>query len=104
MLWEAKRCCQGGLEGRTLCVEQARGRVLRLGQTWKVTAWEIAQLGSCYLGKYPGKVAAWGKAFGKVPNIFQMVVLVSGVLLEELPSSTSILFQAYPGIKTQANR
>ena len=32
-------------------------------------AWEIAHLGSCHLEKYPCKVAAWEKAFGKVPNI-----------------------------------
>ena len=32
------------------------GRALRLGETWV-----IAQLGSCHLGKYPWKVAAWEK-------------------------------------------
>ena len=36
---------------------------------WEVVAWEIAHLGSCHLGKYPWEVAAWEKAFGKVPNI-----------------------------------
>jgi len=45
------------------------GRALRLGQTWKVAAWEIAQLGSCHLEKYSWEVAAWKKAFRKVPNI-----------------------------------
>ena len=50
------------------------GRALRLGrmgqgQTWEVAALEIAQLGSCHLGKYPWEVADWEKAFGKVPNI-----------------------------------
>ena len=31
--------------------EQAKGRVLRLGQTWEVAASEIAHSGSCHLGK-----------------------------------------------------
>jgi len=26
-------------------------------------------MGSCHLGRYPWEVAAWEKAFGKVPNI-----------------------------------
>ena len=45
------------------------GRALRLGQTWKVAAWEITHLGSCYLGKYYWEVADWKNVFGKVPNI-----------------------------------
>ena len=43
------------------------GWALRQGQTW-----EIAQLGSYQLGKYPWEVAlaaAWEKAFGILPNI-----------------------------------
>ena len=43
------------------------GWALRQGQTW-----EIAQLGSYQLGKYPWEVAlaaAWEKAFGMLPNI-----------------------------------
>ena len=39
-------------------------RAQQLGQTW-----EIAQLGSFHLGKYPWKVGAWEKAFGKEPYI-----------------------------------
>ena len=35
---------------------------------WEVAALEIEHLGSCHLGKYPWEVAAWEKAFGKVPN------------------------------------
>ena len=50
--------------GRAQWLEQARGpsAVARtdLG-TWEVAAWEIAQLGSCHLGK----------PFGKEPNIVQ---------------------------------
>ena len=34
------------------------GRALCSGQTWKVAAWEFAQLRSCHLGKYPWEVAA----------------------------------------------
>ena len=47
--------------GRALRLGWAGGRVLRLGQTWEVAAWEIAHLwklpfgkislGSCHLGK-----------------------------------------------------
>ena len=55
----------GPLRRRRLQWGQAR----RLGRTWEVAAWEIAHLGSCHLGKYPWKVNAWEKAFGKVPNI-----------------------------------
>ena len=47
----AERCGLYGLEGRTLRIEQAWGRALRLGQTWEVAAWEIAHLGSCHVGK-----------------------------------------------------
>ena len=39
--------------GRVLRLDHARGRVLQLGQTWKVATREIAHLGSCQLGKYP---------------------------------------------------
>ena len=52
------------LGGRAQRLGYAWGRVLRLRQTWEVVAWEIAQLGSFHLGKYPFK-----KAFGNVPNI-----------------------------------
>ena len=52
-----------------LAARIAGGRALRLGQTWEVAVWEIAHLGSCYLGKYPWYVATLEKAFGKVPNI-----------------------------------
>ena len=45
------------------------GWALWLGQTWEVAAWEIARLGSFYLGKYPWEVATWEKYFGKVPNV-----------------------------------
>ena len=45
------------------------GRTLRLGHTWEVAAWEIAQFGSFHLGKYSWEVATWEKSFGKVPNI-----------------------------------
>ena len=45
------------------------GRALWLVLTWIVAAWEIAHLGNCHLGKYPWKVAAWEKAFGKIPNL-----------------------------------
>ena len=40
---------------------------------WEVVAWEIAHFESCHLGKYPLEVATWEKAFGKVPNISQML-------------------------------
>ena len=46
-----------GMGGRALCLDQPRSRALRLGQTWEVPAWEIAQLEpvvnleSCCLGK-----------------------------------------------------
>ena len=49
--------------GRTLRLGWARGRALRLGQTWEVAAWEIA-----HLGNIPWEVATWEKSFGKVPN------------------------------------
>jgi len=39
-------------------------RALRLGQTWEVVVWEIAQLENCHLGKYLWKVAAREKDFG----------------------------------------
>ena len=35
------------------------GRASLLGYTWEEVAWDIAQLGSCHLGKYPWKVATW---------------------------------------------
>ena len=35
----------------------------------KLPVGKIAHLGSCHLENYPGEVAAWEKAFGKVPNI-----------------------------------
>ena len=37
------------------------GRTLRREETWEFAAWEIAQLGSCHLGK----------ALGKLPNIIK---------------------------------
>ena len=40
-------------------------RALRLGQTFEVVALEIAQLGSCHLGKYPWEVASWEISVGK---------------------------------------
>ena len=43
--------------------------MLWLEQTWEVAAWEITQLGSCYLGKYPWEVAAWENALRKVHTI-----------------------------------
>ena len=48
----AKRCGLDGL-GRAPRLELAGGRVLRLGQTWKVATWEIAQLVKNTLGKLP---------------------------------------------------
>ena len=62
-----ERCGQKGLGDRALQLVQARGRVLRLGLTWEVAAWELAQLGSCHLGRYTWEVAAWENAFGKSP-------------------------------------
>ena len=44
------------------------GQALPLGQTSKVAAWEIAQLGSCHLRKFSWEVAAWEKSVGKEPN------------------------------------
>ena len=41
-----------------------------IGQPWEVAAWNIVQLGSCHMGKYPGEVATWGKTFWKVSNTF----------------------------------
>ena len=57
-------CC--GLDGLDV------GRALRLEQTWEIASLEISQLGGCNLGKYHWKVAAWEKAFGKVPNIIKL--------------------------------
>ena len=34
-----------------LRLEHARGRALRLGQTWEIVTWEIAHLESCRFGK-----------------------------------------------------
>ena len=42
---------------------------MRLGQILEVVAWEIAQLESFHLDKYPLEVAASENAFGKVTNI-----------------------------------
>ena len=39
--------------GQVLRLGLAQGWALRLEQTWEVAAWEIAQLGSGYLGKCP---------------------------------------------------
>ena len=50
--WRAAGC-NGGQALRQL---QTGGRVLRLGQTLEVAAWEIAHLESCHFGKYPGKL------------------------------------------------
>ena len=39
----------------------------------KMYIWEVAAFpswGSCHLGKYPWKVAAWEVALGKVSNIY----------------------------------
>ena len=44
---------------------------MRLGQTWKIAAWEITHLGSCNKRKSPWEVASWEKSFGKVPNILK---------------------------------
>ena len=60
---------QDGLGGPAPWLEQAWGRALWLGQTQEVAAWEIAHLGSLYLGKYPWEDTTWEKSFGKVPNI-----------------------------------
>ena len=51
-------------EGQALRFLHASGRALRLVQTW-----EIAQLGSFHLGKYPRKGVIWINAYGKVFNI-----------------------------------
>ena len=66
IVYGVERCGQDGLWGRALRLgwsmgpspgaKQAGYRALRLGLTRKVAAWEIAQLGSCYLGKYPWEV------------------------------------------------
>ena len=40
---------------------------MRLRHTKEVTAWEIAHLGSCHLGKYPWEDAAWENTLGKMP-------------------------------------
>ena len=63
------RCGWNGKGAEGCCYDGIGGRALWLGQTWKVTAWEIGHLGSSHLGKYPYEVAAWENAFGKVPNI-----------------------------------
>ena len=47
----SERCCCDGLGGRVLRLEHARGRALRLGQTWEIVTWEIAHLESCRFGK-----------------------------------------------------
>ena len=52
--------CARGLAAR---LEKAGGRVLRLGQTLEVAAWEIAHLESCHWGKYPWEVATWERFF-----------------------------------------
>ena len=67
--------------------------MLRLGwargpsdiQIWEVAAWEIAQMGSCHLRKFPWEVATWEKAFVKVPNIGFNVynVLVVGIYINK---------------------
>ena len=51
----AERCGQDRLGGRAPLLEHAKGRALRLGQTWEVVTWEVA---------------SWENAFGKVPNIY----------------------------------
>jgi len=49
-----------------LRLEQAKGpSTAARTDNWKVATWEIAQLGSCHLIKYPWKVAAWERAFEK---------------------------------------
>ena len=72
-----------------LWLEQDKGQVLRLGRTWEVAAWEIAQLGSCHLGKYSWEVAAWENAFGKVPNIMYTSLSLSSLQTVQCTLSTT---------------
>ena len=44
-------------------------RKLLLGKMYICEVAAFSSGGSCHLEKYPCKVAAWEKAFGKVPNI-----------------------------------
>ena len=43
------------------------------------------QLGSCLLGKCPWEVAAWEKAFGKVPNIKENISEILFILIIDDP-------------------
>ena len=52
-----------GFIGWVMQLEQAEGQVLQLGQTWEVTAREIAYLESWHLGKYPLGNFQLGKIF-----------------------------------------
>ena len=45
------------------------GWALRLGQTWEVAVWKIAQLGSCHLGNTPGKLQLGGNSYESTYNI-----------------------------------
>ena len=47
---------------------------MRLGQTWEVATWEIAQLKTCLLGKSLWECISWEQDFGKVPNIIIKVL------------------------------
>ena len=73
----AERCGKDGLGGGAPLAETGWGRALRLGQTWVVTAWEIAHLGSYYLGNTLGKLPFGKNPLGKYLTFHGTVVVIS---------------------------
>jgi len=74
---------------------------------WEVAAWEIANLGSCRLGKYPWDVAAWENILGMLPlGKYPWDVATWENILEKLPLGKRSLgkyLKLFRIIRTQFN-
>ena len=72
------------------------GRVLRLGQTWEVAAWEIAHLECCHLGRYPLEVAFWENPLGNYLTPIFFSLKVKTCILFFCLHSLLIILTLYP--------
>ena len=74
-------------------VEQARGRALRIRQTWEVAPWEIAHLGSCHLRKTFGMLPLGKMPLGKYLTSLNSVLYVRNPTWSSLSLSLLLIVQ-----------
>ena len=61
--------------GAVARIDWGGGRALWLGHTWEVAAWKFAQLGSCHLGTFIGKLSLGKKPVKSTSTTATSVVL-----------------------------